>query len=132
MTRLPELHASLTDAAIPDAVDESELESLARTIPRLMAILPDVLYLQSDPRHKVALAEMMSGLTVVLDQVKPLALVRRAFSLLAFSSFDDHRFQVTITSPTDGDGRGDKVATHSDDGARAVHAVHSGVMTLVV
>jgi len=76
MTRLPELHASISDAAVPDAVEETELESLVRAIPRLMGILPDVLYLQSDPRHKVALAEMMSGLTAVLDQVKPLALAQ--------------------------------------------------------
>ena len=75
MTRVPELHASLTDAAVPDAAEESELESLVRTIPKLMGVLPGVLFLQSDPRHKVALADMMSGLTVVLDQVKPLALV---------------------------------------------------------
>ena len=80
MTRLPELHASISDAAVPDTVEETELESLVRATPRLMGILPDVLYLRSDPRHKVALAEMMSGLTAVLDQVKPLALVRPSSS----------------------------------------------------
>ena len=130
MTRLPELHASISDAAVPDAVEETELESLVRAIPRLMGILPDVLYLQSDPRHRVALAEMMSGLTAVLDQVKPLALVR-CLSLRCCSS-DDPRSRVgAVTGPVDGDGRGDKVAAYSDDGARAVHAVHSGVVTLV-
>lgn len=82
VTRLPELHASISDTAVPDAVEESELESLVRATPRLMGILPDVLYLQSDPRHRVALAEMMSGLTAVLDQVKPLALVRPRLPLV--------------------------------------------------
>ncbi|KAF8137470.1 nuclear protein 96-domain-containing protein [Boletus edulis] len=76
MIRIPELHASTSDAAVPDAVEEAELESLVRALPRLIGILPDVLYLQSDPRHKVALVEMMSGLTAVLDEVKPLALAQ--------------------------------------------------------
>lgn len=84
MTRLPELHASLADAAVPDAGEEAEFESLVRAIPKLMGILPDVLYLQSDSRHKVALAEMMSGLTAVLDQVKPLALVRLSLFVFFF------------------------------------------------
>lgn len=93
MTRLPELHASLADAAVPDAAEEMEFESFVRTIPKLMGILPDVLYLQNDPRHKVALAEMMSGLTAVLDQVKPLALVR-PFSVAC--SFCIHFFLMDI------------------------------------
>ncbi|KIK96637.1 hypothetical protein PAXRUDRAFT_825734 [Paxillus rubicundulus Ve08.2h10] len=76
MTRLPELHISLSDAATPDAVEEQEFESLTRSIPRLISILPDVLSSQTDPRHKVALAEMVSGLTAILDQVKPLALAQ--------------------------------------------------------
>lgn len=86
MTRLPELHASLADTVVPDAAEETEFESLVRAIPKLMGILPDVLYLQSDPRHKVALAEMMSGLTAVLDQVKPLALVRPFLFACSFFS----------------------------------------------
>ena len=136
MTRLPELHASISDAAAPDVAEETELESLVRAIPKLMGILPDVLYLQSDPRHRVALAEMMSGLTAVLDQVKPLALVcPRLFSCFFFSD-DDRLFMScvdvgTITGPADGDGRGVEIAAYPGDGARTVHAVHSGVVTLV-
>lgn len=94
MTRLPELHASLSDAAVPDAMEENELESLVRTVPKLMGILPDVLYLQSDPRHKVALAEMLSRLTAVLDQARPLALVRRPFLCTFFS--DSHLLCVRM------------------------------------
>ncbi|KAF9225855.1 hypothetical protein BS17DRAFT_777779 [Gyrodon lividus] len=81
MTRLPELYASLSDATVPDAAEEQEFESLTRSIPRLIGILPDVLCSQSDPRHKVALAEMISGLTAVLDQVKPLALAQSQIRL---------------------------------------------------
>ena len=75
MTRLPELHASLTDNDFLEASEEQELEGLARSIPKLIDILPDLLLSQSDPRHKVALSEMISGLTANLDQTKPLALV---------------------------------------------------------
>ena len=77
MTRLPELHASLTDNDFLEASEEQELEGLARSIPKLIDILPDLLPSQSDPRHKVALSEMISGLTANLDQTKPLALVSR-------------------------------------------------------
>ncbi|KAF9234244.1 nuclear protein 96-domain-containing protein [Melanogaster broomeanus] len=81
MTRLPELHTSLSDAAVPDAAEEQECETLTRSIPKLIGILPDVLFSQSDLRHKVALAEMISGLTVILDQVKPLALAQSQIRL---------------------------------------------------
>jgi nuclear pore complex protein Nup98-Nup96 len=76
MTRIPELHASLSESTVLDAVEGQELDNLTRTVPRLINILPDILSNSSDPRHKVALAEMISGLTAVLDLVKPLALVR--------------------------------------------------------
>jgi nuclear pore complex protein Nup98-Nup96 len=80
MTRLPELQASLNDAsAVPDATQVSETEDLARSIPKLMDILPDVLRNRDDPRHNAALAEMVAGLMLQLDKVKPLALVRRGF-----------------------------------------------------
>ncbi|KAG2041250.1 nuclear protein 96-domain-containing protein [Suillus americanus] len=81
MTRIPELHASLTESAVPDAVEEQELDNFTRTVPRLINILPDVLSSPSDPRHKVALAEMISGLIAVLDIVKPLALSQSQIKL---------------------------------------------------
>jgi nuclear pore complex protein Nup98-Nup96 len=83
MTRIPELHASLTESAVPDVVEEQELDNFTRTVPRLINILPDVLSNPSDPRHKVALAEMISGLTAVLDIVKPLALSQSQIKLTA-------------------------------------------------
>ena len=55
MTRLPELHASLTDNDFLEASEEQELEGLAHSIPKLIDILPDFLPSQSDPRHEVAL-----------------------------------------------------------------------------
>jgi nuclear pore complex protein Nup98-Nup96 len=77
LTRLPELQASLDDVdAIPDASQASELEDLTRSIPRLIDTLPDVLRDRDDPRHNVALAEMIAELMLKLDKVNPLALVR--------------------------------------------------------
>ncbi|KAG1786824.1 nuclear protein 96-domain-containing protein [Suillus plorans] len=83
MTRIPELHASLTESAVPDTVEEQELDNFTRTVPRLINVLPDVLSNPSDPRHKVALAEMISGLTAVLDIVRPLALSQSQIKLTA-------------------------------------------------
>ncbi|KDQ58796.1 hypothetical protein JAAARDRAFT_34652 [Jaapia argillacea MUCL 33604] len=77
MNRLPELHAQMSDVdAIPDAAQALELEELTRLVPRLIAILPDVLRDRTDPRHNVAVAEMISGLMNRLDKVKPLALAQ--------------------------------------------------------
>ncbi|KAI6168370.1 nuclear protein 96-domain-containing protein [Pisolithus thermaeus] len=74
MIRLRELHASLSDTDGLDAAEEQELECLARSIPKLIGILPELLPSPSDPRHMVALSEMISGLTANLDQMKPFAL----------------------------------------------------------
>jgi hypothetical protein len=134
MTRLPELHISLSDAAIPDPTEEQEFESLTRSIPKLISILPDVLSSQSDPRHKVALAEMVSGLTAILDQVKPLALVRSGsthsshFLKLTSPFFDSG----TITDTVDGSGRSYETATYPNHSARTVHEVYPGFVTGVV
>ncbi|KII87791.1 hypothetical protein PLICRDRAFT_699296 [Plicaturopsis crispa FD-325 SS-3] len=75
MNRLPELHAQLSEHdAVPDASQALELEELTRSIPKLIGILPDVLRDRADPRHNAALAEMIAGLMLRLDKVKPLAL----------------------------------------------------------
>ena len=77
MTRLPELHAQITETdAVPDASQAAELDELARSVPKLIEILPNVLRNgDGDPRHNAALAEMIGGLMFRLDRVKPLALV---------------------------------------------------------
>lgn len=73
--RMPYLRAGLQEAAVPDAAQATELEELSMSIPKLIGILPDVLRDRSDPRHNVALSEMISRLTSELDAVQPLLLV---------------------------------------------------------
>ena len=76
MTRLPELDAQITETgAVADVSQATELDELARSIPKLVEILPDVLRNRDDPRHNAALAEMIGGLMFRLDRVRPLALV---------------------------------------------------------
>lgn len=72
---MPILRSELHDAEIPDAAQAEELEELSRSIPKLIGVLPDALRDRSDPRHNVALSEMISKLTFELDAVQPLALV---------------------------------------------------------
>ena len=78
-TRMPALRSELSNARVPDAAQALELEELSRSIPKLIGILPDVLRDRSDPRHNVALSEMISRLTAELDAVQPLALVSATF-----------------------------------------------------
>jgi nuclear pore complex protein Nup98-Nup96 len=73
MTRLPVLQQE--HDAVPDASQALELEELARTVPKLLGLLPDVLRDRSDARHNAALAEMITRLMLTVDKVQPLALV---------------------------------------------------------
>ena len=73
MTRLPELREFHRADAVQDASHAVELEELSRSIPKLLAILPDVLPDRTDVRHKVAISEMIAGLTLRLDQLRPLS-----------------------------------------------------------
>ena len=83
MARLPELHAQITETdVVPNASQTAELDELARSVPKLIEILPDVLRNRDDPLHNAALAEMIGGLMFRLDRVKPLALVCRDLSIL--------------------------------------------------
>ncbi|KAF7794784.1 hypothetical protein EIP86_005926 [Pleurotus ostreatoroseus] len=75
MIRLPELRDRLEDAEAPS--DDSialEVEELTRSVPKLIGVLTDALRDRTDVRHNAALTEMISGLTVRLDQLRPLAL----------------------------------------------------------
>ncbi|KZV72700.1 hypothetical protein PENSPDRAFT_575693 [Peniophora sp. CONT] len=68
LTKLPELRQQVLDPnAVADAAQAAEMEDLVRSIPRLIGILPDVLRDREDPRHNVALAEMVDSLTHELD-----------------------------------------------------------------
>lgn len=75
MTRLPELHAECTNDAVPDASQANEIDELARSVPKLIGILPDVLRNTSDMRHQAALSEMVAGLMAQVDKIRPLTLV---------------------------------------------------------
>ncbi|TFY59543.1 hypothetical protein EVG20_g7759 [Dentipellis fragilis] len=73
--RLPQIRTDVLDLeTVPDAAQASELEELVWSIPRLIAILSDVLRDRADPRHNVALSVMIANLTRLLDTVDPLAL----------------------------------------------------------
>ncbi|THH21138.1 hypothetical protein EW146_g347 [Bondarzewia mesenterica] len=74
-TRMPELRTHVLDPeTVPDASQADELEELTKSIPKLIHILPNVLRDRSNPRHNVALSDMISELTRELDSVQPLAL----------------------------------------------------------
>lgn len=74
MTRLPELQASIDEPnSTLDAVQAAELEELTRNVPKLIALLPDLLPDRSDIRYNAAISEMITSLTLRLDQVRPLA-----------------------------------------------------------
>jgi nuclear pore complex protein Nup98-Nup96 len=75
MTRLPELLEEQADDALPDASQSDEIDELARSIPKLIGILPDVLRNTWDPRHPAALSVMIAGLVAQVDKVRPLGLV---------------------------------------------------------
>ncbi|KAF8069104.1 nuclear protein 96-domain-containing protein [Lyophyllum atratum] len=74
MTRLPQLAEQVSNDAVPDAAHSTEIDTLTRSVPRLIGILPDVLRDGNDPRHKAALAEMVSGMVAQVDKLRPLVL----------------------------------------------------------
>jgi nuclear pore complex protein Nup98-Nup96 len=53
----------------------AELEELARSIPKLIGLLPTIVRDPTDARHSVAVATMITGLTRQLDKAMPLTLV---------------------------------------------------------
>ncbi|KAI0792317.1 nuclear protein 96-domain-containing protein [Abortiporus biennis] len=77
MTRLPQLKVHLVADAVPDAAQATELEELTRSVPKLITRLPDLWPDSSDVRYKIAISEMISGLTKRLDQVRPLAIEKQ-------------------------------------------------------
>ncbi|CCL99212.1 uncharacterized protein FIBRA_01227 [Fibroporia radiculosa] len=73
LTRLPELHERI-HSGTADPADTTELEQLARSVPKIIGILPDLFNDRSDPCHTAAFAEMTNKLAVCLNKVKPLVL----------------------------------------------------------
>lgn len=77
VARLPQLRERLVQGDGVLSADESaELDQLARSVPKLISILPDVLPDRSNFRHNAALTEMTSKLVHHLDRCRPLAVVR--------------------------------------------------------
>jgi nuclear pore complex protein Nup98-Nup96 len=89
MERLPALRQSLADAsdAVPDAAEADEVNELCRSVPKLLTLLPEVLYNRDqDSRHAAALADMSASLVLKLDSVRPLALVSITYLTTSTSS----------------------------------------------
>ncbi|KAK7681366.1 hypothetical protein QCA50_015457 [Cerrena zonata] len=75
MTRIPKLREQVLDSgAVPDTTQANELEELTRGVPKLISLLPDVLPDHHNLRYKAALSEMITGLTLLIDRVRPLAI----------------------------------------------------------
>jgi nuclear pore complex protein Nup98-Nup96 len=82
MTRLPQLLddvAAENDGteAVPNAARAQEIETLSKQIPRLISLLPDILYRNrsTDSRHVAALEEMTKDLLKLVESAQPLLLV---------------------------------------------------------
>jgi nuclear pore complex protein Nup98-Nup96 len=85
MTRLPELVQDAAGAS-QDGSHVVELEELARSVPRLIGLLPTIFRDQADARHSVAVATMITHLTRQLDKAMPSVLVSWQFlSIVEFS-----------------------------------------------
>lgn len=67
--------------AIPDAVQHERVEALSKGIPRLIALLPDILHRDRavDSRHVAALEEMTKDLLKLEEMARPLLLVSISF-----------------------------------------------------
>ncbi|TFK26610.1 nucleoporin nup189 [Coprinopsis marcescibilis] len=67
------------DTTIPDAAQTAELDDLTRKIPKLIALLPDVLHRPRavDDRHCAAVEEMTQSLVAVMRKAKPGMLLKQ-------------------------------------------------------
>jgi nuclear pore complex protein Nup98-Nup96 len=65
-------------AIIPDAAQADELDELIRRVPKVIALLPDVLHRgrNVDDRHVAAVEEMTQRLLAVVGKARPSTLVR--------------------------------------------------------
>ncbi|EJF57390.1 hypothetical protein DICSQDRAFT_157411 [Dichomitus squalens LYAD-421 SS1] len=75
VTRLPQLRERLVKGHL-SADEAAELDQLARSVPKLISILPEVLPDRSNIRHNAALTEMTSKLVHHLDRTRPLAVAQ--------------------------------------------------------
>lgn len=108
MTRLPELIQDLR--ASQDGLQLSELEELARGIPKLIGVLPAMVRDPTDARQNVAVTTMINALTLQLDKALPLTLVR--LRPLSFASHLTPAPEPQTTSRPTG-RRSDQVASRT-------------------
>jgi len=62
ISRIPSLLESVNSAAVPDAVEEAELDRLSRIVPQLIQLLPDVLPNRKSLHHNICLGIMLKAL----------------------------------------------------------------------
>lgn len=81
LTRLPPLldlvAADTEQDTVPDASQADEVEDLSKRIPKIIAMLPDVLHRSrlADARHPAALEEMTKDLLRLVERANPMLLV---------------------------------------------------------
>ena len=73
MVRMPELRDMMDEDHHPHEGYGDEIDELTRSVPRLIATLADAQRDSPDIRHKAALAEMIIGLSMRLDKMRPSA-----------------------------------------------------------
>lgn len=95
MTRLPHLLDAVAseEDALPDASQAEEIGDLSKLGPKIIAILPEVLYRSQlvDARHPAALEEMTKDLLKLVERAKPLLLVNCPFESTSIRSHWDFK-----------------------------------------
>ncbi|KAG6889187.1 hypothetical protein C0992_006104 [Termitomyces sp. T32_za158] len=62
--------------AVPNAVQDTQFEDLIKSVPRLIELLPDLFREGSDPRHRIALTEIVAGLVGQVKKYAPTVLAQ--------------------------------------------------------
>lgn len=117
MIRIPELLEDIEDQEGDDVsvgYKEAQLDDLARQIPKVISLLPDVLRDRSDARHNAAIDVMVAGLTERLNKVNPTLLVSslsRCSALISnLSQMNAVKFSLAPSRFTE---RGEQATSHS-------------------
>jgi nuclear pore complex protein Nup98-Nup96 len=110
VTRIPELQVLVHEQ---DDADQSvlleELGELTGTIPKLIDILPKALGDNTDPRHKAAVAEVISSLLRLLDTLRPFASVCPSYLTSDAPGYSKSSNEQTQSAPTPDSGGTDKL-----------------------
>ena len=74
MERMPQLREKYEELeGRPSDEWAAEVEDLTRNVPRLISVLAESLRERTDIRHRAALSQMITALSLELDQLRPLA-----------------------------------------------------------